>query len=160
MSTLLSASPQSVEEKFNRLTSILERHLPPPSQATPSHSGTIAVIKECVARRAGISVDRLLCQRRQAELAHARHIAMYLSCELTNASLPHIAREFKKKDHTTVMYARNQVKTRIEEDETYAREVADTRAIIEQVLQEARDADLSDGMLAHLMQMKPTKAAV
>ncbi len=35
---------------------------------------------------------------------------MYIATELTDYSLPQIAREFGKKDHTTVMYARDKVK--------------------------------------------------
>jgi chromosomal replication initiator protein len=44
---------------------------------------------------------------------------MYLACELTDNSLPRIAREFGKKDHTTVMYARDKVKEQMRRDEAY-----------------------------------------
>ena len=48
--------------------------------------------------------------RRDQRLAAPRQIAMYIATELTDYSLPQIAREFGKKDHTTVMYARDKIK--------------------------------------------------
>ena len=50
-------------------------------------------------------------------------IAMFIATELTNYSLPHIAREFGKKDHTTVMYARNKIKDHMQRDEAYRNRV-------------------------------------
>ncbi len=44
---------------------------------------------------------------------------MYIATELTNYSLPQIAREFGKKDHTTVMYARDKINDLMERDEAY-----------------------------------------
>jgi chromosomal replication initiator protein len=48
---------------------------------------------------------------------------MYIAAELTDCSLPHIAREFGKKDHTTVMYARDKVKDIMARDEAYHNKV-------------------------------------
>jgi chromosomal replication initiator protein len=62
-------------------------------------------------------------QRRDQRLAAPRQIAMYLSTELTDCSLPQIAREFAKKDHTTVMYARDKVKNQMAVDEAYRNKV-------------------------------------
>jgi chromosomal replication initiator protein len=44
---------------------------------------------------------------------------MFIACELTESSLPQIARAFGKKDHTTIMYARDRVKSRMASDEAY-----------------------------------------
>ena len=45
---------------------------------------------------------------------------MYLARELTDSSLPAIGREFGGRDHTTVMYAVEKIKTRMAaQDEIY-----------------------------------------
>jgi chromosomal replication initiator protein len=80
---------------------------------------TIASIKEKVAKAHGLSVKEMDHQRRDKRIAGPRQIAMYLASELTQHSLPQIAREFQKKDHTTVMYARDRVKRLMESDEVY-----------------------------------------
>jgi chromosomal replication initiator protein len=61
--------------------------------------------------------------RRDQRVAAPRQIAMYVCTELTDCSLPHIAREFNKKDHTTVMYARDKVKEQMQRDEAYRNKI-------------------------------------
>jgi chromosomal replication initiator protein len=56
---------------------------------------------------------------------------MYLACELTDCSLPHIAREFGKKDHTTIMYARDKVKEVMTRDEVYRNKVRSLMALVQ-----------------------------
>ena len=70
-------------------------------------------------------------QRRDQRIAAPRQIAMYLACELTDNSLPQIAREFQKKDHTTVMYARDKVKNQMSIDETYRNKIRQLLALCE-----------------------------
>ncbi|MBC5824561.1 MAG: chromosomal replication initiator protein DnaA [Candidatus Eremiobacteraeota bacterium] len=82
----------------------------------PLRKVTISLIKEKVSRFSGITLKELEGQRRDQRLTVPRQIAMYLACDLTDASLPQIAREFGKKDHTTIMYARNKVKAQMERD--------------------------------------------
>jgi chromosomal replication initiator protein len=89
----------------------------------PIHRITIPLIKERVAKAYGLSVKEMDNPRRDQRLAVPRHIAMYIAAELTNCSLPQIAREFGKKDHTTIMYARDKVKDLIARDETYRNKV-------------------------------------
>lgn len=79
----------------------------------------IGTIKERVAGSHGLTVKEMDNQRREARLAVPRQIAMYIACELTESSLPQIARAFGKKDHTTIMYARDRVKARMASDEAY-----------------------------------------
>ena len=45
-----------------------------------------------------------------------RQIAMYLSRELTDLSLPEIGEFFGGKDHTTVLHSYNKIKTEITSD--------------------------------------------
>jgi chromosomal replication initiator protein len=89
----------------------------------PARRITIALIKERVAKAHGLTVKEMDHQRRDQRLAAPRQIAMYLSTELTDCSLPQIAREFQKKDHTTVMYARDKVKNQMTVDEAYRNKV-------------------------------------
>ncbi|MGD0475168.1 MAG: chromosomal replication initiator protein DnaA [Candidatus Velthaea sp.] len=89
----------------------------------PIHRITIPLIKERVAKAHGLSVKEMDNPRRDQRLAAPRHIAMYIAAELTECSLPQIAREFGKKDHTTVMYARDKVKDIMARDEAYRNKV-------------------------------------
>src|SRR5579875_2787817 len=84
---------------------------------------TIPLIKERVAKAHGLTVKEMDHQRRDQRLAAPRQIAMYIACELTDCSLPQIARDFGKKDHTTVMYARDKVKELMLRDEAYRNKV-------------------------------------
>jgi chromosomal replication initiator protein len=89
----------------------------------PMHRVTIPLIKERVAKAHGLTVKEMDHQRRDQRLAAPRQIAMYIACELTDCSLPQIARDFGKKDHTTVMYARDKVKELMSRDEAYRNKV-------------------------------------
>ncbi len=84
---------------------------------------TIGKIKETVAGAHGLTVKEMDNGRRDQRLAAPRQIAMYVATELTNYSLPQIAREFGKKDHTTVMYARDKIKDQMQRDEAYRNKI-------------------------------------
>jgi chromosomal replication initiator protein len=53
----------------------------------------------------GVSMDQLLSTSRAAPVAWPRQVAMYLSRELTDQTLPAIGRAFGGRNHTTVMHA-------------------------------------------------------
>jgi chromosomal replication initiator protein len=95
----------------------------------PARRITITLIKERVAKAHGLTVKEMDHQRRDQRLAAPRQIAMYLSTQLTDCSLPQIAREFQKKDHTTVMYARDKVKDQMATDEAYRNKVRQLQAL-------------------------------
>ncbi len=97
--------------------------------SVPLRRVTIAQIKDRVAGAFGLTVKEMDHHRRDARLAGPRQIAMYLATELTNNSLPQIAREFQKKDHTTVMYARDKVKNQMATDEPYRNRVRQLMAL-------------------------------
>lgn len=73
----------------------------------------ISRIQEVVANYFQVSVDDLKGKKRVKQIVVPRQIAMYLSRELTDASLPHIGQEFGGKDHTTVMHANNKIKKQL-----------------------------------------------
>lgn len=89
----------------------------------PLRRVTIASIKEKISKAHGLTVKELDNHRRDQRVAAPRQIAMYVCTELTDCSLPHIAREFNKKDHTTVMYARDKVKDQMQRDEAYRNKI-------------------------------------
>ena len=62
-----------------------------------------------------IKVADLLSKRRNRSVARPRQIAMALSKELTNHSLPEIGDAFGGRDHTTVLHACRKVKSLREE---------------------------------------------
>lgn len=70
---------------------------------------SISLIKEEVSRFYGISKNDLIGNKRSQSIAYPRQIAMYLSRELTDHSLPKIGTEFGGRDHTTVIYANTKI---------------------------------------------------
>jgi chromosomal replication initiator protein len=66
---------------------------------------TIDAIMEAVAAYFKITVSDLQAKRRSQDVAMPRQIAMYMSRDLTEASLPYIGEKFGGRDHTTVIYA-------------------------------------------------------
>ncbi|MEW6008286.1 MAG: chromosomal replication initiator protein DnaA [Candidatus Omnitrophota bacterium] len=71
---------------------------------------TIDQIQKEVANVFNVTVNELRSHRRNKNVILPRQIAMYLSRELTNQSLPEIGQAFGGKDHTTVLYACNKIK--------------------------------------------------
>jgi len=76
---------------------------------------TIDNIQRTVAEYYKIKVADLLSKRRNRSVARPRQIAMALSKELTNHSLPEIGDAFGGRDHTTVLHACRKVKDLREE---------------------------------------------
>jgi chromosomal replication initiator protein len=80
-------------------------------------------VQEAVAARLGLSVETILSPSRTAPVARARQLAMYLTRELTDLSLPAIADAFNRRDHTTVMHAIRKVERGALEDASLFRAV-------------------------------------
>ena len=76
---------------------------------------TIDNIQKTVAEYYKIKIADLLSKRRNRSIARPRQIAMALSKELTNHSLPEIGDAFGGRDHTTVLHACRKVKSLREE---------------------------------------------
>lgn len=66
---------------------------------------TIEEIQRQVASHYNIRISDMYSARRARAIARPRQIAMYLSKQLTQRSLPEIGRKFGGRDHTTVMHA-------------------------------------------------------
>lgn len=76
---------------------------------------TIDRIVDCVCRYYSLRKDDLLGKKKNREVAEPRQICMYVICELLNLPLMTISAHFGKKDHTTVIYARDKIASMIEE---------------------------------------------
>jgi chromosomal replication initiator protein len=70
---------------------------------------SIPTIQQEVCRHYGISKSELIGNKRSQAIVYPRQIAMYLSRELTDLSLPRIGAEFGGRDHTTVMHATQKI---------------------------------------------------
>ena len=66
---------------------------------------TIEEIQKRVAEHYNIKLLEMSSHRRARVVARPRQVAMYLSKQLTQRSLPEIGRKFGGRDHTTVMHA-------------------------------------------------------
>ena len=89
----------------------------------PPDDGVVTVdsIQRETCRYFDISFDELVSQKRTRRLVTPRQVAMYLSRELTDSSLPNIGKAFGNRDHTTVMYAVQKVAQQMsDEGEVYA----------------------------------------
>lgn len=70
----------------------------------------IATIQKEVCAYYGISHSDLIGKKRTYSIVTPRHVAMYLSQELTDSSYPQIGEAFGKRDHSTVMHAVSKIK--------------------------------------------------
>lgn len=71
---------------------------------------TVDFIQRCVAEEFGVSLADFKTRRRNKTVVLPRQVAMYLSRELTDLSLPEIGDFFGGKDHTTVLHSYNKIK--------------------------------------------------
>jgi chromosomal replication initiator protein len=91
---------------------------------------SISDIERVVSDHYKLKVVVLRSKKRNKEIAHARHIAMYLARTLTSASLPQIGKDFGDRDHTSVLHACNKIKGLVEDDWRVKEEVEQlTRAL-------------------------------
>jgi chromosomal replication initiator protein len=94
---------------------------------------SIKRIQETVSDRFGLSLDELCGDKRSQNIVYPRQVAMYLSRELTDSSLPKIGKEFGGRDHTTVIHATSKIARLIKEDRSVYNLVQELTARIKQV---------------------------
>jgi chromosomal replication initiator protein len=73
-------------------------------------------IQETVSDRFSMTIAELCGDKRSQNIVYPRQVAMYLSRELTDSSLPKIGKEFGGRDHTTVIHATSKIARLIRED--------------------------------------------
>ena len=98
----------------------------------PAKLITVDFIQRCVVEEFGISLQDLKTKRRNKQVVLPRQIAMYLSRELTELSLPEIGDLFAGKDHTTVLHSYKKIKEEITRNPELAGRVEKIIQVIQQ----------------------------
>ncbi|NUJ33039.1 chromosomal replication initiator protein DnaA, partial [Pseudoalteromonas sp. 2103] len=75
---------------------------------------TILGIQEAVGEKYNVKLEDFAAKKRTKSIAFPRQIAMYLSREMTDFSLPKIGEEFGGRDHTTVIHAHEKISKLLE----------------------------------------------
>ncbi len=83
------------------------------------------VIKKFICKKYQLSMDEMLGKKRTKNIAFPRQIAMYLTREMTDLSLPKIGQEFGGRDHTTVLHAYDKISKIMTEDSAFETEIKD-----------------------------------
>jgi chromosomal replication initiator protein len=94
---------------------------------------SIERIQELVCDRFGVTLTELKSERRSQSIVYPRQVAMYLSRELTDSSLPKIGKYFGGRDHTTVIHATSKIARLIKEDRSVYNLVQELTARVKQV---------------------------
>ncbi|HLX31296.1 MAG TPA: chromosomal replication initiator protein DnaA [Gaiellaceae bacterium] len=94
---------------------------------------SIKRIQDLVAERFSLTLDELCGDKRSQNIVYPRQVAMYLSRELTDSSLPKIGKEFGGRDHTTVIHATSKIARLIREDRSVYNLVQELTARVKQV---------------------------
>jgi chromosomal replication initiator protein len=94
---------------------------------------SIERIQELICDRFGVTMAELTGDRRSQNIVYPRQVAMYLSRELTDSSLPKIGKEFGGRDHTTVIHATSKIARLIREDRSVYNLVQELTARVRQL---------------------------
>lgn len=96
------------------------------------NSVSVNTIKKIVGKHFNIRMEDFNAKRKTQSIAWPRQIAMFLTTELTDLSLPEIGREFNR-DHSTVVHARDLVKEKVATDPFFTAEINQIIADIKSV---------------------------
>ena len=107
---------------------VLQSLLPNTSEARVTSDLIVSV----TATYFDVTPDEICSASRSRPLVNARQMAMYLCRELTDLSLPKIGERFGGRDHSTVVFAVNKVKTQMKERESWYEQVRELTTRIRQ----------------------------
>jgi chromosomal replication initiator protein len=91
---------------------------------------SIDQIIETVAQFYNLETKELIGRRRLKDIVTARHMAMYLAREETDASLPQIGRALGGRDHTTVLHGYEKIHGLVEENDRLRREMLTIKELL------------------------------
>lgn len=92
----------------NAIKSVINENMP--------QSVTPEMIIEHVSRYYNIPLNEIQSTKRSSDILFARQVAMYLTRELTNLSLPAIGEHFNGKNHSTVLHSIRKMEQMVERD--------------------------------------------
>ena len=121
---LLAGEALSISTAQAAISDIINNHQPAPM--------TIEKITEEVARTFGTTPEDIRSPKRSANISSARQIAMYAVREITQLPMTAIGEAFGGRDHSTVVYAIQQVEKNIARDPK-------TRDTVQDIIKNIRD---------------------
>jgi chromosomal replication initiator protein len=110
---------------------------PAPPAAADDPAPSVLAIQDAVCVVLHLSRDDLLSPSRAPDVTRARHLAMYLTRQLTGLSLADIARSFQR-DHSTVLHAIRRVDNELEPGSTLHTTLVQTRAMLNRDVEPTR----------------------
>lgn len=122
---LLAGTPPSISIAQNAIRDILNDNQPVPV--------TVERIINEVARTYNVSPADIRSNKRAAQISSARQVAAYVVREITQMSMAAIGEEFGGRDHSTIVYAIQQVEKNMTQDSHY-------KETIEDIIKNIRDS--------------------
>jgi chromosomal replication initiator protein len=107
-------------------------------KSRPSQATSVEEIQQRVAEGYGISRAELVGSSRAAIPLRARQVAIFLTRDLTDLSLPQIGRLYGGRDHTTVLNSLRRVEASLDEDAELAEKLRELRGAIHNPVAEER----------------------
>lgn len=130
--TIAEASLSSVPLSTDLIARVFPTRQAEPAQVTPEG------IRKTVAHHFMTEPEVLASPKRDQNTVKARHIAIYLTREMTNLSLPQIGELYGGRDHSTVLNAINRIDQRLSVDPEITTAVDTLRATIHSPVEGAR----------------------
>lgn len=91
---------------------------------------SILDIQKVVGEHYNVKLEDFKAKKRTKSVAFPRQIAMYLSRELTDHSLPKIGEEFGGRDHTTVIHAHEKISKLLQADSTFQKQIKELNELL------------------------------
>ena len=114
---LLANTPPSISIAQNAIRDILNDNQPVPV--------TVERIISEVARTFSVSAADIRSNKRSAPISNARQVAIHIVREITQMSMSSIGEEFGGRDHSTIVYAIQQVEKNMEQNSRYKETIED-----------------------------------